>query len=156
MVAWRLSNTGWNRQRDSVLKWLATDPDSVNAEQQQQMRELIEKPIGESACPLVVIHCYADVPPDTRWDTAFDPSDLSRVESTTAISRFGVVLDKMVESTLTQGWHQTVIIDFPNGCPALIQSLPVDVQDPRHRFVGICSKDDFPEIQHTLQTPAEG
>ena len=151
MVAWRLSDAAWKGQCDLVVAWLESCPKELTDAQRDQMRRTIEKPLSDTEHPIVVIHCYADVPTGTQWDTVFDPADPNSHSRTTAISRFGVVCDRAVELTLPHGCHQTVIIDFPDGLPELIQSVPIDVQDPNRSYVCVCKREDFPEIERHLK-----
>ena len=56
--------------------------------------------------PIFVISCYADVPEETQWDVAFSLSNPGLHESTAATLRFGIVWQRAVRRSLSDGWHQ--------------------------------------------------
>lgn len=147
MVVHRLSPNSWSKECDSVTNWLATDPDSITATEHSEMLQIIRRPLQPTEEAFVIYGSYADIPEDTKWDIAFDPNDPSIHESTVAILRFGVVWRRLASRSLSHGWSQAAVIDFPNGIPRLIESLPVDPETVPSVHTGLCASQDFPEIQ---------
>lgn len=152
MLAARLSESRWNDEREAVCNWLATIPSTTSDSKAQQIRETVGKPLSPDEIAVVVIHCYADIPPGTAYQVVFDPTDPDTNETTHAETVFGVVLGKYVEATLAHGWHQTVILRFPNGPPRLLKQLPIDTITTS--YFGLCAGKDFPKIYQALKNTA--
>lgn len=150
LLAWQLSEAGWKRECKDVAAWLASNPDSWNESQRERMSAAIATPLRSTERPIVILHCYADVPSGTQWDTVFEVARPEHHEPTRAVARFSVVYHRAVEYTLVQGWHQVAVLDFPDGCPGRIEALPLDLQDPKAGLVGLCRSEDFPEIRRQL------
>ncbi len=152
MLAAQLSDTRWNHERESVRSWLATRPTTISDNRAQQMLQTIGMPLSPKEIAMAVIHCYADIPPGTKYDVAFDPTDPDINESTHAETVFGVVLGRYVEKTLGHGWHQTVVLRFADGLPRLLKQLPIDTITSL--YFGLCSRNDFPKIYQSLRDTA--
>ncbi len=122
------------------------------AEQERQhMLSLIEQPLTSADLPLIVSHGYADTLEQMSWDWVFEMSNLERAEPTLAILRFSVILQRLVILSISHGWHQAVVIRFPNGIPSLLQQLPEDnVSHPD--YAALCCSSDFPKIQRLWDT----
>ncbi len=117
MVASKISDNRWNNECDEVRTFLTSDPSNIEASAVEQMLRIINSPLPNNSVPLVVIHCYADVPAGTRYDLAFDSTDPDCTVSTCCTLEFGVVMSRIVETSLSHGWHQTAVLRFPNGLP---------------------------------------
>ena len=148
MVAARISKCRWREECESVRSWLATKPTTVSSVTAERMLQTIDAPLPSDATPLVIIHCYADIPTGTKYDLAFEPHNPDNNESTQAEVLFGVVMGRVVETTLSHGWHQTAVLRFPSGLPQLFEKLSVDEMAPR--YLGLCAQADFPSIRPTL------
>ena len=147
MVSHRLSVQAWRSECDAVTKWLAGMPETVTEAERDQMLTTIQQPLCETEHPFVIVFCYADIPKNTTWDVAFDRKTPDRHEFTTATLQFGVICHRVVSPSLTHGWHQVAVIDFPKGMPRLIESLPVDPQTEQSSYRCLCAASDFPTIQ---------
>lgn len=147
MVAWRLSANAWQRECESVINWLSTEPESVGRVERAEMVSIIQRPLAPTEHPVIAMHCYADVPAGTTWDVVFNPNEIADHESTTAVSRFGLIDHRIVSPSLSDGWHQVAVIDFPKGLPRLIQDLPVDPDTEWRNYICLCANHDFEEIK---------
>lgn len=148
MIAARWTENCWEEECKSIRSFLRTNPSSVSKVAENQMLQTINSPLPEGAVPLVVIHCYADVPSGTEYDLAFDPTNPDDHESTSSTLEFGVVMSRVVEKDLSQGWHQTAVMRFPNGMPKLFDKLPVDSIGTS--YLGLCASSDFGHIKSSL------
>ncbi len=158
MVAWRLSRAAWERECESVREWLASSPAKISKAESDEMLSKIAEPLKPTDYPFVIIHCYADIPAKTRWDTVFSPNDINRIETTNATFQFGIFLSRYVVKSLDHGHHQIALLAFPDRLPALLETLPVDQAGEFTGYVGLCASDDLAEIRHALahttQSPA--
>lgn len=152
MVASRVSDSRWHDECESVRSWLGTKPPSITTDVAEHMLKKIHAPLPRGAVPVVVIHCYADIPAGTQYNVAFDPRDTDTNESTHAELLFGVVMGRSVEVTLSHGWHQTAVLHFSAGLPKLFNQLAVD--HVSSRYLCLCSHADFPEIKRALSSVA--
>jgi hypothetical protein len=150
MITHRLSRAAWERQCSSVRAWLANPPDMINQAKASEMLGIIAEPLHLTYHPFIVIYCYADIPANTRWDTAFDPSNTVRNEKTDATLKFGIFWSRLVIRSLEDGHHQVAVLEFPHGLPPLIESLPVVSVDEPERHVGLCNSNDLLAIQGRL------
>ncbi|MEZ6058039.1 MAG: hypothetical protein R3C01_15170 [Planctomycetaceae bacterium] len=145
MVASRVSASRWEDECASVRLWLGTRPASISTDIAEQMLKTIDAPLPKGATPVVIVHCYADVPAGTEYHVAFDPEDPNTNEFTHAEVLFGVVMGRFVDMTLSHGWHQTAVLYFPAGMPKLFNQLSVD--QISSRYLCLCSQSDFHEIK---------
>ena len=155
MVSHRLSAHAWRSECDAVTNWLKSKPGTITDTERDEMLETIQRPLRETEHPFVIIHCYADIPENTTWNVAFDRRDTHRHEPTIAILRFGVILHRAVCRSLSDGWHQAAVIDFPGGIPELIKSLPIDPETEQTDYNCLCDAADFPKIRRHLTNVAE-
>jgi hypothetical protein len=118
------------------------------------MLALIAKPLPATHHAFVVIHCYADIPAHTLWDTAFDPSLTDCNETTNATFHFGVFWRRVVRPKLEHGHHQLAVIAFPDGLPLLLASLPVDPVNQVTDYIGLCASEDLLAIRRQLENAA--
>jgi hypothetical protein len=146
MVAWRMSDAAWNDECRLTRECLTSGSTPRNAAECREMLQIIERPLHSTEAPFVIIFCYADVPEGTRWDIVFDPKNPDVHETTVAVSRFAVIYHRFVTRTLSHGWHQPAVLDFPIGFPDLIVNLAVDSDGASCRHVGLCTARDYPEI----------
>ena len=106
MLTHRLSDAVWEDECEAVRQNLTDPPDTIGARESAEMLATIAKPLPTDCHPFVIIHCYADVPANTKWHTAFDPSSTDRHEKTNATLQFGVFWRRVVLPTLEHGHHQ--------------------------------------------------
>lgn len=152
MVAERISANAWRSICESVRDHVAktsgrdafTDP-----------LQLIEPNLPPTSFAFVVLSSYADIPADTKWNIAFDPTKPSSIEPTTAVLQFGVLWQRMALPSLEHGHHQVAVIDFPDGVPTLLQSLPIDANRQTYDYIGLCDATDLRAIQARHEIVAE-
>ena len=146
MLVSNVSEERWLEERQQVLTWARENSDKLK-EEQLELLKIIEKPLPETYHPVVIIHCYADVPQETAYDLVFNLSDKTQVETTFAVLKFGVTFSRYCDPSLAHGWHQLAMLDFPNGIPELISELPYD--DPSSgEPIGLCSKNNYDSIKN--------
>jgi len=116
---------------------------------------MIDKPLHANSLPVYVL-CNYDVPCGTVYDVVFDAVHREHHEATQAEVLFGILMKKIVESTLGQGWHQTAMLHCPTGEPELFKQLGADEVscDVDSGYLGLCLSTDFPEVQRGLASPA--
>lgn len=153
LLAHRLSPIACRNECNSVTEWLAIAPDTIT-EREREMLTIIQQPLQPTEHPLVAVYCYAHIPEGTKWDIAFNSKDTTAYEYTAAFLRFGIIWQRIVSRSLSDGWHQVAVIDFPNGIPHLIEALPVDPEVENYNYKCLCSSADFPEIQRHMTTGA--
>lgn len=154
MLTSRLSRTAWEEECRVVRKWLADPPDTISEAESAEMLAKIDGPLPASSHPFAVIHCYADLPAGTRWNTAFDPSIGGQHETTDVVLQFGIFWRRLVLPSLEDGHHQIAVIEFSDGLPQLLASLPVDPEGEVIDYIGLCASDDFPGIRRGLANRA--
>jgi hypothetical protein len=152
MVAERLSATAWRNVCESVRGNVTKDSDQKFG---NNAVTLIDSHLPPTSFPFVVLFAYADIPADTEWNIAFDPTTPSAVESTTAVLRFGVFWQRIAQPSLEHGHHQIAVIDFPNGVPTLLLSLPIDANRQTYDYIGLCDAKDLVAIQTRHESMAE-
>ena len=153
MVAERISPAAWTTLCQSVRDYLANNPDRNRSTcSDADMLRFIDTPLKQTSHPFVVLFAYADVPANTKWNVAFDPSNDSPIEITNAALCFGVFWKRIAIPTLSHGHHQVAVIDFPDGLPAVIASLPIDADRQSSDHVRLCSAEDLDAIrsQHEI------
>ena len=152
MVAERISLKAWRSVCERVRHHVANapDPDSV-----KDALSLIDSDLPPTSFPFVVLFSYADIPVDTKWNIAFDPTKPSSIESTTAVFKFGVFWERIAQPSLEHGHHQIAVIDFPDGVPALLHSLPIDANPQTYEYIGLCDAVDLQAIQTRHESVAE-
>jgi hypothetical protein len=150
MITHRLSRAAWETHCGSVRAWLANPPETISQAKAAEMLGMIADPLPATCHPFIIIYCYADIPCDTRWDTAFDPSNAVRNERTEATLKFGVFWDRLVIRSLEDGHHQIAVLEFAHGLPPLIESLPIVSADEPELYVGLCDSNDLFAIQKRL------
>ena len=150
-VAYRLPNAEWSDTVASVNKWLDAKPHTINDCELAMMRKTINMPMSPTQLACVVYHCYADIPARHQWDTMFRIDNPSDRNGTLAISCFGVYWNRAVTECLDDGHHVAAVLDFPNGTPELINSLPVGDDGNVFGTLGLCNSEDYPAIQTELR-----
>jgi hypothetical protein len=156
MVAERVSREAWAGICQNVRDYVTSnlDGDHSNYSDAYILR-LIDAPIPQSSYPFVVLFAYADIPADTKWNVAFDPANDLAIESTNAVLQFGVFWGRIATSALEHGHHQIAVIDFPNGLPSVIASLPIDANSQSYDHVVLCDAQDVDAIQNRREIVAE-
>ncbi|WP_145052736.1 hypothetical protein [Lignipirellula cremea] len=144
MVAERISPNAWRSVCESVSDHAAkaSAPNSV-----KHALSLIDSHLPPTSFPFVVLFSYADIPANTPWNIAFDPMKPSSIEATNAVFRFGVFWQRIAQPSLEHGHHQIAVIDFPDGVPELLSSLPVDANRQTYDYIGLCDAKDLRAIQ---------
>lgn len=150
MVSHRLSVQAWRAECDAVTKWLDDESNTITEAERDEMLAMIQQPLRDTEHPFVIIHCYADIPEHTTWDIVFDRRAPGYHERTIATLRFGIIWQRLVSRSLADGWHQVAVIDFPDGMPQLIESLPIDPKSEQTEYTCLCTGADFPEIQRQI------
>lgn len=146
MVPCRISPQRWQNEVDKTSSFLRSSAAAYSEQERQHMLSLIEQPLTSAELPLVVVHGYADTPEQMSWDWVFAISDTGRAAPTLAIHKFSMILQRLVIRSISHGWHQSVVIHFPNGIPSLLQNLPEDKVD-HDEYAALCCSQDFSEIQ---------
>lgn len=151
-VAERISPNSWRSVCKSVRDHSATAsaPNSV-----KHALSLIDSNLPPTSFPFVVLFSYADIPANTTWNIAFDPTRPSSIEATNAVFRFGVFWQRIAQPSLEHGHHQIAVIDFPDGIPKLLQSLPIDANRQTYDYIGLCDAEDLRAIQTRHDLVAE-
>ncbi len=154
MVAERVSSDAWRSVcesvRDHVVKASSTNTDAV-----ADAMRIIDSKLSPTSHPFLVLLSYADIPADTAWNVAFDPTNRSSVEPTTAVLQFGVFWQRIAQTALEHGHHQIAVIDFPTGVPPLLASLPIDANRQSYDYIGLCDSKDLRAIQSQHENVAE-
>jgi hypothetical protein len=150
MVTHRLSNGAWERVCNAVRQWLASHPDTISETQSAQMLATIATPLPTAYHAFLIIHCYADVPAHSQWNTVFDPSSTEQ-QDTNATLHFGVFWRRAVLSTLEHGHHQIAVLEFPDGLPDLLASLPTDPDNEVSQYIGLCKSNDLLAIRRQIK-----
>lgn len=151
MVAERVSSDVWRSVCEGVHHHLAKTNTGCVAD----MMRLIDSKLSPTSHPFVVLFSYADIPAGTAWNIAFDPTNRSSVEPTTAVLQFAIVWQRTAQTALEHGHHQIAMIDFPNGVPALLASLPIDANQQTYSYIGLCDSRDLRAIQAQNENVAE-
>jgi hypothetical protein len=152
MVTHRLSPSSWENVCMAVRSWLANPPESLSRSEVDRMLATITSPLPETHFAFIIICCYADIPTNTRWDTAFDPSLSDRHEATIAVLQFSVFWSRAVLPSLEHGHHQVAVLAFPNSLPSLLASLPDESDDVVTDYVGLCESEDLSAIRLHLDS----
>ncbi|MCC9603382.1 hypothetical protein LOC67_22765 [Stieleria sp. JC731] len=156
MVAERVSREAWADICQNVRDYVTTNPDSDHRNYSDaDILRLIDAPIPPSSYPFVVLFAYADIPADTKWNVAFDPVNDLPIESTIAVLQFGVFWRRIAAPSLEHGHHQIAVIDFPDGLPSVITSLPIDANRQSYDHVVLCDAQDVDAIQYQREIVAE-
>lgn len=152
MVAERISANAWRSICESVRGHVTkvSAPTSV-----KDALTLIDSNLPPTSFPFIVLFSYADIPADTKWNIAFDPTKPSAIEATTAVFQFGVFWQRIAQPSLEHGHHQIAVIDFPYGVPTLLQSLPIDANRQTYDYIGLCDAKDLRAIQTRHEIVAE-
>ncbi|MEO0531974.1 MAG: hypothetical protein AAF266_15585 [Planctomycetota bacterium] len=148
MVAERLSIGRWATSCDRVRSHTASLPASKRCSRffVNSLR-LIDEELPPTCIPFVVLFAYADIPAGTEWDAVFDPLNAEADESTRATLKFGIFWERAATTDLAHGHHQIAVIDFPNGVPSLLDSLPVDADRLDYDYIGLCRSEDLGAIR---------
>ncbi|MCA9178179.1 MAG: hypothetical protein KDB14_27130 [Planctomycetales bacterium] len=164
VIAARRSEAGWEQERAAVRKWLETSrtslagdsceaqptsPATLSLKDVDAMLRTINSSLPPDACPVVALHCYADVPAGTQYDVLFDHGNPDTNESTRAEVLFGVAYDRVVNTTLSHGHHQTAVLRFQDGLPTLLGRLPWDATSSDG--LCLCAAADFAYIRGRLK-----
>ncbi len=154
MVAERISPNAWRSVCESVRDYVAKTSGS-NTDSALDAMRLIDSKLPPTTHPFAVLFSYADIPADTIWNLAFDPTNQSSIQSTTAVLQFGVFWQRIAQPALEHGHHQIALIDFPNGVPSLLDSLPIDANRQSYDYVGLCDSNDLRAIHTQREAVAE-
>lgn len=150
-IAYQLPDDEWQSTVSSVNDWLDSNPETITGEQLAEMRATINTPLSATHLACVIYHCYADIPPNYRWDTIFRLNSPANRNETTAISCYGVYWNRAVVNCLDDGHHAVVVINFPNDKPNLIDSLPIGDDGNNFGTLGLCRSEDYHAIQTKLE-----
>ena len=151
-LAYKIPKLEWDATVDSVLNWLDSKPKTITTIQRTEMRAIITTPLTVTQIPVCVYSCYADIPPNYRWNTIFDIRHPETRQTTIAISCFGVYFRRAVMRSLDNGHHAQVILDFPEGPPQMLDSLSTGDDGNIYCLgtLGLCRSDDYPLLSHYL------
>lgn len=129
MVAERISPGAWEEVCQQVRNYLASatvrEKKKISGAEIAEMFRLIDTPLPPTSHPFVVLFAYADIPKGTEWNVVFDPLNPSQAEATNAVFHFSVILQRIACPAMDHNFHQLAVIDFPNGVPDLLASLPL-------------------------------
>ena len=146
MMAERISLPAWTTLCQKVRDYVEANPNQGIYSDAEMLR-LINTPLPQTTFPFVVLFAYADIPAGTQWNAAYDPSNDSQIESTNAILRFGVFWSRVAIPELSHGHHQVAVIDFPDGIPSVLETLPVDPNRENCDPVRLCNTEDIEAIR---------
>ena len=153
MVAERVSRNSWQSVCESVRQHVAHA--STKCGSVADAMRLIDSKLPPTSHPFVVLFAYAHIPAETAWNVVFDPTNWSSAEPTTAVLKFGVFGQRIVQTALEHGHHQIAVIDFPNGVPAFLDSLPIDAHRQSYDYIGLCHSKDLRAIHDQHEDVAE-
>jgi hypothetical protein len=155
LLLWRrLSAAAFEAEKEAAVQWSRAHGERLEAPNRRALAMLKSFSLSESTRALVVIHCYAEIPPDRTYDLTFDLESWTRV-STTATLLFGIFWQRVPIASLEHGHHQVAVFHFPNGVPPLIDTLPVDSLDQAlwNPTVALCDSVDWAQIRGAEANP---
>ena len=148
----RISDVEWKSTVSSVLQWLNSEPDTMTEAERTEMREIISAPLTPTQIPVFVIACYADIPNEYEWNVVFDLENPENHQVTSAVSRCGIYFRRAVLKQLDDGHHAAVVLDFPNGVPAMVKMLPEQDNGNLNMraTIGFCTDADYQNVRHSF------
>ena len=145
----RIDELEW---RSIVVKFLKNETGNFSDERPEQMRQTISVPLTPTQASVVVIGCYADIPPNYQRGVVFDLKSPNDVEPTRAILNCGVYYNRLLTNELGHEHHAVAVLDFPEGIPKLVGGLPT-TDEAAGRIIGrigLCTEADHSYVSTFL------
>lgn len=126
----RVSNRRFGIERANALRWCSEHPERLKQTDSAALEELSALDSLPSSSAAFIQHsAYADIAPNRIYSAAFDLATPNIGSACTARLRLAIFWRKFPLQGLGDGHHHLVVFDFPEGLPAVLDSLRVDVFD---------------------------
>jgi hypothetical protein len=131
MLATILSAKRFARERRQSIDWCANNRSKLNAKDLVALDLLqdFELELHPNSRAFIIYCCYADIPAGRTYSAIFDRTNVEIGTETIAKLRFGIFWQRLPTQSLEDGHHQLAVFDFPQGIPAIVETLPIDLND---------------------------
>lgn len=148
MLTARLTEKHFAEARKAAIKWCAANSKRLSPSNKAALDALRVFEMSNQIIAFVSYSCYADIPKNRVYSTAFDSAREVEMSQTSASLLFGIFWRVLPTQGLEHGQHQVAVFNFPNGIPSLFETLPLydGTELDNRRWVGLCDIQDWPAI----------
>lgn len=126
----RVSAQRFNVERAAALLWCRDHSERLSPAQISALEDLRTLDSLPNYSAVFIQHsAYADIEPHRSYSAAFNLVTPSIGDLCIATLRFSIHWRRLPMRGLGHGHHHLVVFDFPNGIPAVLDALPVDLFD---------------------------